>query len=376
MNVGMISNDFFPNVGGIAVHVWELSRALGQRGHHVVIVTQENGLADTDYGADNVEVHRVPGERHSRHGRVQYPFKLWAALRRLIRERSLDVLHCHVLEPDTFITKFVGPIPVVVMNCTSRFMRQSRHPEFRPWFRFLFQHAAQIIAPSQEIVQLTRTVGISPTKIQYVPNGVNTEIFHPQVDGTSLRKRWGWSEEHAVFFCPRRLIEKDGVIYLVRALPGVLEAFPHTRVVITGTGPSRPQVERELQQLGASSAALLVGDVPHQEMPAYYAASDAIVLPSLFDATSMSGLEALAMGKPLVGTAVGGIPQVITEGVTGLLVPPADSPALEKALRELLSQRERWPAMARTARRQAEREFSWPRIAARVEAVYQKAVHR
>ncbi len=171
-----------------------------------------------------------------------------------------------------------------------------------------------------------------------------------------------------------RLVERNGVPYLIEAM-GLLRDRS-LRLVIVGEGPERPKLEAAVQRLGLADRVEFRGKISAAELQAAYAQASAFVLPSVFDARGdteglgVVALEAMNYGTPVVASRIGGIPDVVEDGVSGLLVPPADAAALATALRRVLDE----PGLARTlgeaGRRRLHEQFSWKAITARWEAVY------
>jgi glycosyltransferase involved in cell wall biosynthesis len=171
-----------------------------------------------------------------------------------------------------------------------------------------------------------------------------------------------------------RLVERKGVPYLIEAMSQLRDRA--MRLVIVGEGPERPKLEAAAQRLGLADRVLFRGKLSAAELQAAYAQASAFVLPSVFDARGdteglgVVALEAMNHGTPVVASRIGGIPDVVEDGVSGLLVPPADSAALAAALRRVLDE----PGLARSlgeaGRRRLHEHFSWEAITARWEAVY------
>ncbi len=173
-----------------------------------------------------------------------------------------------------------------------------------------------------------------------------------------------------------RLVERKGVLYLIEAIGRLRDAS--IRLVIVGDGPERPKLEDAARRLGGGVADRVEfrGKISATELQAAYAGANAFVLPSVFDARGdteglgVVALEAMNYGTPVVASRIGGIPDVVEDGVTGLLVPPGDAAALAAALRRVLDE----PGLARklgeAGRRRLHEQFSWEAITARWEAVY------
>jgi glycosyltransferase involved in cell wall biosynthesis len=162
------------------------------------------------------------------------------------------------------------------------------------------------------------------------------------------RIRWGIRPEEFVFGFVGRLSEEKGVQYLLEAV-GIWHQESHWRVVLVGDGPCRGALERRVRELGLENRVVFAGF--QVDIADWYAAMDAFVLPSLTEGTPMVLLEAMGNNVPVIATAVGGVPAVISNGRTGLLVPPRAALDLFHAMRSLASDaalRERIRTMAKT----------------------------
>jgi glycosyltransferase involved in cell wall biosynthesis len=234
-------------------------------------------------------------------------------------------------------------------------------------------HADAVITPSNEIRQLTIEVGIPEERVFFISNGIDVETFRPDVPCAQIREQWAVAPGEVIVFTARRLVPKNGVAYLVRAAETVLRRFPQARFVIAGDGPERGALEALAGRSKDNGRILFLGNVGREEMPACVAASDIAVLPSLVEATSIAGLEAMAAGKPIVGTRVGGIPEIVKDGDTGILVEPADADALAEGICRLLADPVKRQEMGHSARHRAVDEFSWRAIAMKTVEIYRWA---
>jgi glycosyltransferase involved in cell wall biosynthesis len=221
-----------------------------------------------------------------------------------------------------------------------------------------------VIAPSDQLARLTAAMTGDSQRVRYIPNGVDASRFHPDAPGADWRARYGIRPEETVILCPRRLVKKNGCVFLARALPAIVAAEPSARVLFAGDGPERESIAAELDAARCLSRATFTGSIPNSEMPAAYAASDVVVVPSLVEATSISVLEAMAAARPVVASRTGGLPALVEEGTTGYLVQPDDVTGLAAAIARLLSDSDRRARMGEAARDRVLREFTWDRIAA------------
>jgi glycosyltransferase involved in cell wall biosynthesis len=146
------------------------------------------------------------------------------------------------------------------------------------------------------------------------------------------------------------------------------------RLVLAGDGPERGAVTEILRRDGCESATVFLGSVANPDMPAIYQAADISVLPSFLEATSITGLESMATGLPLVGTRVGGIPALIDDGETGLLVAAGDAAGLAAAIRRLCDNPAERARFGAAARRKVLEQFAWPVVTARTVEYYERVL--
>lgn len=383
MRVCLLTTDFLPNIGGIAAHVYGLGRGLMRVGHPVDVVVPQLGSRNP-LGARRAEV--VDGLRvvHISVPRIprlaRYYFARWAARHvRALRPAGYDVVHWHTPLDGALAARIPAPLRVFT-NHTSHFLQWELEGQNRALARRVLDPADAVISPSQELTAATVSTGFDPGRTWTIPNGVDAERFSPQVDGAGVRRKYGIEPHERVVLCPRRLEKKNGVPFWLRSLPIVLGRMARSetvRFLLVGDYlqqdqySDRENVLRIMKELALGDRLMWVGTVPNEQMPSYFAASDIVVLPSLMEATSIAGLEAMASGIPLVATHVGGIPEIVQDGKTGVLVEPASAAALADAVLRLLENDSLRREMGQTARRTIESDFTWDAVAARTAAVYE-----
>src|SRR5919109_211517 len=183
--------------------------------------------------------------------------------------------------------------------------------------------------------------GYDARKIVVVPNGRDLSVYRPGAGGQAVRKELGIDRATPLVGVVGRLEEQKGHVYLLDAWPSVLAEFPDARLLLVGDGSLRGALEHHAQDLGIAGSVLFAGF--RSDVPRVLDALDVLALPSLYEGMPLTAIEASAMAKPVVATAVDGTPEVVREGRTGRLVPPRDVVALSRALRSVL----RDPAPAR-----------------------------
>jgi len=367
LRVLLVTSELPPDVGGIGSHVAELARGLVSEIDRVTVVHPQSfgsKLPRKDTQAFEVDRPRViKGE----------PFYGVMLHRWLVREHArapFDLVHVHGVRPLS-ATRGLS-VPTVFTNHSSGFLARLRaSPKRQKRTAALMQHVASLIAPSDELVEAAHTLGYHGPATM-IANGVDPTRFEP--GPSPVRARLGIGADETVILLARRLVEKNGVTWFAKAL-GPLKGTPF-RVVVAGEGVERPAMEAILAENGMLERTIFLGSVANTDMPDIYRAADLSVLPSLAEATSIAGLEAMATGLPLVGTNVGGIPTIIENGTTGFLVPPHSPGTMANALWPLISDADLRRRMGAAARAKVEREFTWPIIVRKTVAVYRATLAR
>jgi glycosyltransferase involved in cell wall biosynthesis len=172
---------------------------------------------------------------------------------------------------------------------------------------------------------------------------------------------------------PRRLLEKNGVEYLVRAMPAILERVDAEAVLI-GDGPERPRLEALASELGLADRVTFLGARPHGDMPGLLSSGDLAVFPSLMEATSVAALEAMACEVPVAASRVGGLPEIVDASVGGLFE-PADPAALARTVVELLEGGQ-LSTLGAAARKRVVEQWSNDRLVERHIAIYEEVLAR
>ena len=220
--------------------------------------------------------------------------------------------------------------------------------------------------------ELINRYGLPPGRIVTIPNGVDIKRFQPMPRNRRLREELAISDDAPVIGIVGRLTDQKGHVYLLRALPLLLTKSPALRCLVVGDGELREELQKFAVDLGLTEHCLFLG-VRH-DIPEVLAAMDLLVLPSLSEGMPYVALEGMAMGKPVVATAVNGVPELIQDGVTGLLVPRKDPVALVKAIEIVLANPHVAASFGLAARRLVEQTYSTERWIDQMESLYESLV--
>ncbi|HJY77003.1 MAG TPA: glycosyltransferase family 4 protein [Burkholderiales bacterium] len=269
---------------------------------------------------------------------------------RLRRERGFDLVDAHYFYPDGVAAAMLGrrlgvPAVITARGTDVNLIAQHRIP--RRMIRWAANQAGAIVAVSQALKEKLAALGVERERIHVLRNGVDLELFHPQ-NRDALRAQL--ELRAPTLLSVGNLLAFKGHGVAIEAL-SLLRDY---ELVIAGDGPDRAAFEALARECGVSARVRFVGSLSQQDLRRYYCAADALVLASSREGWPNVLLEAMACGTPVIATAVGGVPEIVTSRNAGAVVQERSAPALARAVRELFA---RPPERAAT-RRFAE-EFGW-----------------
>jgi glycosyltransferase involved in cell wall biosynthesis len=212
--------------------------------------------------------------------------------------------------------------------------------------------------------------GYPPSKITVIPNGRDLSVFRPGQAREAVRKELSLDRTVPLVGVVGRLETQKGHTYILQAWSEIVREFPDARLLVVGDGALREPLQKHAWVVGAADSVMFAGF--RADIPRLLDAMDIVCLPSLFEGMPLTVIEAAAMARPVVATAVDGTPEVVRDGRTGRLVPPADPPALAQALLELLRDPERARRMGQAARDWALLRFDLDRQVAATAHVYRR----
>lgn len=358
----------------------QIARGLALRGHAVILGLIRGDRFEAKARAAGIEIAEGLS-LDPRRGIHRYVSDL-RGLRRIIRERRIDVIHAHhshdhwlaclVLTLSSFGGDggAAGPAPVLVRT----FHNGRRLP--RSWLASrLYARTHGVIAVSREIEGRCRAAGIAPDRVWLIGGAVDSERFTPSCSGAAIRKEFDL-RDRPLIGSVSRLAPDRGHELLLKAFEILLRRVPDARLLLVGKGETRGRLEKLVHGLRLDESVIFAG-YRDGDLGEVLGALDCFVLPGAgSDESCRAALEAMAAGKPVVAPPVGALPETVVDGETGRLVAPGDPEALAEALREIITDPARARAMGNAGRRRAVELFNPVQRVEETEACYSVLLER
>lgn len=404
MRIAFFTNEYPPNVyGGAGVHVEYLSRELARLDGAEQVEVFSFGTQREQQG--RLRVHGVQPDlqlaaRDPRHARL---------LDALVRDLAMvgevdapDIVHCH-----TWYSHMAGCLAAPLTGARLVLTTHSLEPH-RPWKaeqlgtaynatvwieRTAYQNADGVIAVSRAMKDDVQSLyGVDPGRVRVIHNGIDPDEYR-RIEAPDSLRRLGVDPSSPYVLFVGRITRQKGILHLVRAIQHLDSGV---QVVLCAGAPDTEEIGREMAELVAEAKQQSAADIlwldamlPKEDTIALYSHATVFVCPSVYEPFGIINLEAMACETPVVASAVGGIPEIVVPGETGLLVAfaaeggsaePEDADAFSRALaaavNTLLRDPDRCAAMGRAARERVLAQFSWRSIAAQTLAFYSELLER
>ena len=298
-------------------------------------------------------------------------------LRRLVRERKIDIVHAHDYKTDLLtllLSKFEPITPLsTVHGWTGHTPRELRF--YYPFDKWILSFFPKLIAVSSDIRDELVRHGANASRISTVLNGIDPDAFHrDRRREDDIRLRLGFDRSHYVIGSVGRLEPQKRFDLLIDAFAKLHDQQPRLRLVIAGDGSLAGALRDQVMRLGLTDSCALLGH--RTDIADLHHAFDLFVQSSDYEGTPNAVLEAMALETPIVATSAGGSAEIVRDGVDGLIVPPGDVPALTAAIREAISHGDATAARVRSARSRVETDLSFETRMRTVEAIYLDLMQR
>ena len=351
------------NVGGISSYLLTLAGGLKQKGHQIYLASSGGELQDKFIQA-GITIFKVPLKTKNEIS-PKILISFWK-LKKFSRELNIDIIHSH-----SRTTQVVG---CWLGRALARPHIFTCHGFFKPkLMRRIFGCWGQkVIAVSQPVKDhLIIDFKLKESKVKVINNGIDTKNFGDFSAREIVRKSLAPPDAFLVGIIAR-LSDVKGHLYLIQAMSEVVKNFPSARLLIIGQGKMKAALIKEIASLGLKNSVRIMAEV--QNTKDLLAAMDIFVMPSLQEGLGLALMEAMAQGVAVVGSAVGGIKSLIQDRLNGLLVAPADAPAIAGAIITLLKDAQLRRALGAQAREFIMANFSQEEMVDKTEIIYQQFV--
>jgi len=377
----MLNHEFPPLGGGAGRASYYIARELVKMGDEVDVLTTSDGNLPAFEVVDGISVHRIYGKRRSvLDNNVMVTMLSFLTIGTLkvigmLKRNRYDVIHCFFTIPAGLVgilVKQMYRIPVIVS------LRGSDVPfynpdEFRlqvlalqPLIRFIWRTSSRVVALSKGLRETAQRT-LHDYDYGVIHNGIDTDVFKPiknpdtNSDDSTLK-----------LITVSRLVERKGIQYLLYALAELrMEGVDYQfKLLVVGDGNYAAALEDLATNLKLEDAVSFYGFCPNEKLPELYSSSDIFVLPSLTESFGQVFGEAMACGLPIIGTTVGGIPEVVIDGENGILVQPKDVSALKQAMYKLIKNPELRTKMGQRNISRIKKHFDWQVTAKQYRGIY------
>ena len=383
LKIALASDWFYPKIGGIETHIQELAYNLLKLGHEPHVITHDYRKFPSRF-EDNFPfpVHRLRGEIYNAKEHVSVGVLLIHQANKLYKREKFDITHVHsIYSPLGIIvanlSKGIRDVPTVATN-HSFFEWRLRREVWLPLLRYALRRIDVIIAVSRAVARDTRRVVKKYKPIYIIPNAVDVGFWRPpdHEEWVKARRMIGAEPFDFVVFAPGRFTERKRIHEVPRIVANASRLLgPGKRrlyLVIPGDGPLANRVKDEAQRYSGLIRVYLNGFVDRKLLRHYYWAADLTIVPSRLEAFSITALESMACGVPVIGYKGGGIEDLILDSVTGFLVRD-DMEAAEKIA--LLAMNDGLhAAMRERAPYHVAKNFSWDKVIYWILDVYRTVI--
>lgn len=399
LRICLITREYPPETGwgGIATFSRHLAHGLKELGHNVTVVSLSKDF-DKTQDDDGVQVHRIRQESlGSKFGNISMcmPYSryvmltslgLWKKFIELHGQEPFDVVDTPELLADGLYPAVTRLLPMVIRLYTphSKFIAEKLHnvsPSFDHQLvaaleRIAMLSADRITSPSQDLADyVARDLNYDRDKISLIYNPIDPDQFAPE-GPTAIAP-----DGRLTVLFVGRLEERKGIHYLVDAIPRVLKEFSNVRFIIVGNDTNSAvgstsvlaELKEQIRKSKCESAITFINRVALSVLPTYYRSADICVVPSVYDNSPYTSLEAMSCGRPVIGTEGGGTKEYVAHDETGIIVPVRDSQSLANALLELLRNDQKRAQFGINARQRVLAKFQRTEIARQTVELYEAA---
>jgi len=369
------------HVGGVETVVFNLSKRLVERGHRVTVLTSSDSWSKIEEGYDGIRVSRLPCLFKLGYTSPLLPSSLLEAF----MSGPYDVVHAHI--PDGYLSP-LSPLISMLGSCPLILTVHNFPLGETPRKKVLGRILSQVLEPT---LHLSRRIFIHNTsylglpglkglreKICVTPLGVDLSRFHPRLEGSGIRERWGIKDDPVLLFVS--VLDRShwykGLSLLLRSIKHLRGEARKARLIVVGAGDARADYVGYARRLGVDGRVIFAGYIGDRSLPSYYASSDLVVLPStsMLEGFGLVAAEGMASGKATIVSSIAGISSFLRDGEDAVVLGDMNVQALADAISRLIGDVEERRLIGVRARETAESRFDWKMIAGRILKEYEQVL--
>ena len=354
MIIVILSDSYPPSIGGKQKEVELIAKELARLGHRVHVITKLIEETKRREEEGNLIIHRFS----YREGlpivtKILYILGIVKVIKEILREEGrIDAMHANDLLGICIPSVLIGllfKMPIIVQgHGTDILLLRHGRPRWKYLlYKLVITRAHRIVVNARYAISYLAEVGVPEDKITVIPCPIPVELIRKVQAGAEK------PDDVMRIITVANLIWQKGLNYLIAAAKKVCEHMRNVEFIIVGEGPLRDEFLRQIRELKLEDKVVLAGSLPYEEALKLMASADIFVLPSVYDQLPIVILEAMALGKPVVATNVCGIPEVIEDAKTGLLVKPSDVDSLAETILRLIENPELRERLSQEASRAA-----------------------
>jgi glycosyltransferase involved in cell wall biosynthesis len=380
MKMAMLIPAYYPWIGGAEVFAQNVAEYMVQKGHEVDVITglwDKPSVFTSTWNArheviNGVDIYRTRTINIKNIKSLSCMLPIACKTIELDKIKNYDIIHSHIfpaIQSGTIVKKLRKKINLVTVQGGELVDYPETTGKFggvlKPLVSWGIKNADMVHAVSTHMERGAKELGAKRTIV--IPNGVDVQEFRP-LNRKKLRAKHQISFEERLIISISRLTEKNGIDYLIKAVARL--ETPNVKLLTVGNGDQRSYLETLIRDLNMGGKVKMLGSVLHEKIPEYLNIADIFVRPSLAEGFGIAFIEATACGTPVIGTNVGGIPDIIDNEINGLLVAPANVEELAGAIDRLLGDEGLRGKFVKNGIETAKRKFTWKTVLARVEKLY------
>lgn len=374
----MIIHGFYPLVGGAEVAAYNLAKNLIKKGYKIKVTTSNLQRYAEYQLIDDIEIIRIPCRKRNLAAFTQYEMAHFfinslSPLYQLVRKFKPDVIHAHFTVPAgllAYLIKRLTKVPYIVTFHGSDVPRYNikkysiTYALLTPIIKSIWRNANYLISVSENLKQYVTSI-MPSLLVQVINNGVDLDEFHPRMMKHN-------NSDPIKIIMVGRLIELKGFQYVIQSIPDVIRKSPKRVIVdVIGEGEKKEELINLTNRLGISQNVNFLGFLDRKELAKKYREASIFVIPSLNEAFPVALLEAMASGLPIIGSKVGGIKEIVKEGVNGFLTESKNIHRFSDCLMKLINDDElRYEFGQKSV--ELSKSWDWKLITMQYEDIYQK----